>query len=424
MNEKTKRPFIFFIVSSIFLIVISFLDYETFHFLTDFFSIFIGLMMFIIAINSRVFSSKSIYLVLAVSYLYVTSFELMHLLTFTGVGVFGENLNHSYQYFASARMYEAISLVIVFLFINKPEKLNYKLSNIIGASVFIGAVLLIHFEMLGPHYIVGIGQTTLEIIANYITSLLFIVSIFLIYRSNLEKNQKDLLILVLILKAVAQILHIYFIDVGDIFQITAMMFRFASYAGLYIVFIRQTVNNPYMNVYKLFETKEKELISLSQRDSLTGVYNHSLTFQRIEETILKIGSDYKNLCVILFDIDNFKQINDTYGHMKGDEILTQITSAFDKLGFQDQLVGRYGGDEFVLAIPNFSKKDVANLFERINEYITNIANDTGIKVTFSAGVVLWKMGDNATDLIRKADIKMYQSKENGKNQYTIWQNEL
>jgi len=379
--------------------------------------------MYVVAINSRVYTKRTIYLLISIAYIYVSIFDLLHLVTFESIRQITSNLNHSYQYFFAARLFEAVSVFLIFAFVKGHKANDYRITHIISSVIFLAAVLFVQLGM-APEYFRDSGVKTIYFnLFTYFILIFYLIDAFYINRKSIDKNEKQLLVIVFIVKALSMVILANSTKISDVFSVVAVMLQFISYAGLYLVFIRQTVLMPYQNVYKLFETKEQELISLSQTDSLTGLYNHSLTFQKIEEAIRKIGFEYKELCVILFDIDNFKQINDSFGHMKGDEMLLEVTRIFGEKNVTDQIVGRYGGDEFVMALPDYDEAHINSLFENFQKKYDEVAERTGIRITFSAGIVVWKMGDNATDLIRKADIKMYQAKNKGKNQFAIWQQE-
>ena len=424
MNRALQKPIGFFIIAFVVLVVLSIINYGVFHFAVDFFTIFSGFMIFVIAINSRVYSEKSVYLVLAVSYLYISCFDLLHLISFFDISDMGHSYNHSYQYFATARIFESVTFIMVFGFIKFPSNVDYKLSHMIGATLFILGSVLIFNNWVGTYFVLGSGEGVLKQLVSYTTAVLFLGGAYFITQSKHEISQKNLLVAVLILKAFSQVIHASFANLGDIYQTSAMILRFLSYAGIYIIFVKEIIFSPYKKVYELFESKEQELLHLSERDSLTGIFNHSLTFKKIEDMIGEMGKKYNNLCVILFDIDNFKQINDSFGHIKGDEMLILFTEILKDIEHKEKMVGRYGGDEFVLAIPDCHEPDIAVIFDRINTFLNNLATTSGVLITFSAGVVLWRMGDNATDLIRKADIKMYESKSKGKNQYSVWKHDI
>ncbi len=420
MNRLQKKPYAFFISAIAILIVVSFLDRGLFHFFVDMFTVFIGLTIYVVVLNSQVYAKKSALLVISVIYLYVACLDLAHVLTFFNVSNIGVSLNQSYLLFTSARVYEVASLAFLFLVVCKTRKPNYLATQIAGSTIFVLIMVLILSGNAGDFYIDGEGFTLYAQIVHYLSGALYLLVALLIYKSNLKLKYRNLLVAVFIVKAISQLIFVFPWG-GESIETISMLLRFLSYGGLYVVFIREVVQDPYSNVYAIFETKEKELLTLSERDSLTGIYNHSLTFKNIEKMIQQIGTKYKELCVILFDIDNFKQINDSFGHIKGDEMLVTFTSILENIQYKERMVGRYGGDEFVLALPDCKEHNIEVLFEYINKALEKVAIENGVHITFSAGVVLWHMGDNATDLIRKADIKMYESKNKGKNQYAIWQ---
>ena len=163
---------------------------------------------------------------------------------------------------------------------------------------------------------------------------------------------------------------------------------------------------------------------MSERDSLTGLYNHSLTFKKTEELINLIGKEYESVTVGLIDIDDFKVVNDTYGHQKGDEVLVRFGQLLLSFKMYNSIVGRYGGDEFVVALPNLKRIDIKDRFRNLGKEMDKLKEELGVEITFSAGIAIYQKGDSAKDLIYKADIKMYESKRNGKNQLTIWENEI
>lgn len=424
MNYYLKKPLGFFIGATIFLVFIGLYDYGLFHFMVDFFTVTMGFMIFIVVLNSKLHTRKSVFLILSVAYLYVSCLDLAHLVTFFDIGNNGILFNQSFTFYVSARVFEVVSVIMLFLFLNTVKNLNYRITQVIGMTLFLLVMGLILSGFSGTLFIYGEGLTTYGMIINYVTGFLYLVAVIVVFRSKMNSNQRKVFMFVFAIKAGSLFFHPYTGQGGNILELIAMILRFVSYGGLYYIFIREIITDPYAKVYELFETKHNELLSLSQRDSLTGIYNHSLTFQNIEELIKGMGTKYKELCVILIDIDNFKGINDSFGHIKGDEMLIAFTSLLDSIEYENRMLGRYGGDEFILALPNCKEEDIPQIFMELNSALLDIAEQTGVLITFSSGVVFWHIGDNATDLIRKADIKMYESKDKGKNQYSIWKQNL
>lgn len=154
---------------------------------------------------------------------------------------------------------------------------------------------------------------------------------------------------------------------------------------------------------------------LSIRDGLTGLYNHR-HFQEILEQELK---KQRELILLLFDIDFFKKINDTYGHQAGDEVLKFIGRLISQTGIS----GRYGGEEFAIILPNCSLKKSAEIAVRLKDHINKSEiqfNQHKIKFTISIGIAHYpKDAKNRVELIEQADRALYSAKETGRNKIVI-----
>jgi len=174
---------------------------------------------------------------------------------------------------------------------------------------------------------------------------------------------------------------------------------------------------------------EEKLYRFASTDALTGVANRRTLANEIEQRLSEALRYKKDLSLILFDLDNFKQINDKYGHLAGDEILKKITEICLKWLRITDVMGRYGGEEFMVVCPNTSLEGALTLGERIRVAIQNAAfrfdNDI-IKITVSVGVTELRghlsRGEQSTIkmqlshyLIDAADTALYNAKSSGKN---------
>ena len=126
----------------------------------------------------------------------------------------------------------------------------------------------------------------------------------------------------------------------------------------------------------------------------------------------------------MFDIDNFKHYNDTYGHIKGDYLIKTISNILKQEVRSTDIVGRYGGEEFIIIFPNTNNIKALEISENIRKNIENHdfkgkASLPGGKVTISAGVVEWS-GESTLQFIEKADELLYIAKENGRNQVVLY----
>jgi len=169
-----------------------------------------------------------------------------------------------------------------------------------------------------------------------------------------------------------------------------------------------------MILEKELETSKKE----SEFDHLTGV----LTRRAFDRYSKKIDDNYKrnnvDYAVIFFDIDHFKKVNDTYGHDAGDVILATFAKVLEKSTRDLDIVGRYGGEEF-MALLHFSDiKEIETYISRVKSIVTEHKfkyDNLKIQITFSAGVTLRSENKTFDDTIKKADELLYQAKQTGRN---------
>jgi diguanylate cyclase (GGDEF)-like protein/PAS domain S-box-containing protein len=165
----------------------------------------------------------------------------------------------------------------------------------------------------------------------------------------------------------------------------------------------------------------KELEKLSSEDSLTGLQNRRMIFERIKHEIERVRRYGADLSLIFCDLDYFKEINDTYGHNAGDGVLRTIAEILRRSVRNSDVVGRYGGDEFLLVLPQTSLKGAGELAERIRICVqdTQFEMPDGKRagITMSIGVAFYDGIETDIDaLISRIDTALYVSKRSGKNQ--------
>jgi len=135
---------------------------------------------------------------------------------------------------------------------------------------------------------------------------------------------------------------------------------------------------------------------------------------RLNEEILKAKRYNTPLSIIYFDIDHFKQINDTYGHKKGDFILKEVSKIILQNIRKTDIFGRWGGEEFIIILPFTNLENALILAEKLRKKIEEHDFD-GINITISFGVTELKIDDNADTLINRADEALYKAKNKGRN---------
>jgi diguanylate cyclase (GGDEF)-like protein len=164
------------------------------------------------------------------------------------------------------------------------------------------------------------------------------------------------------------------------------------------------------------EITQKKLEEIAETDSMTRIYNRMKLDQVLQAEIQRANRYNSTFSVILFDIDNFKSINDTYGHQKGDQVLSELAGVVHKRVRNTDIVGRWGGDEFMTISPETTQDDAILLAETIR--ITIAAYDFGVQdsVTSSFGVTAWHGQDSYNALMDRVDKSLYKAKLGGKNQ--------
>lgn len=166
---------------------------------------------------------------------------------------------------------------------------------------------------------------------------------------------------------------------------------------------------------KKVQERTKELQERVIRDSLTKLLNHKASYNYLEKEINDCRKTLNPISIIMLDLDYFKRINDTYGHQAGDEVLVSVSRAITNNITERDIAGRYGGEEFIIILPNRYINQAIVIAERIKTSISQLEfNYEGLKVTASMGVSSWR-GENAVEFINKADNLLYRAKLNGRN---------
>lgn len=177
-------------------------------------------------------------------------------------------------------------------------------------------------------------------------------------------------------------------------------------------------------LFESIQVANERLERLAITDGLTGLYNHRHFRDHLQKEFERASRYRLPLACLIFDVDDFKKLNDTYGHLTGDLVLKEIAERTLKCVRKSDMIARYGGEEFVVIMPQTGREGAEVEGERIRAIIAN----TGFRevpdehrVTISGGVSILEHDVmlNAEDLLRAADQALYQAKRNGKNQVVI-----
>ena len=162
--------------------------------------------------------------------------------------------------------------------------------------------------------------------------------------------------------------------------------------------------------------RARELSQLIARDSLTGLYNHTHILKALDEQLKVSERNNTPLCFVMVDIDHFKQVNDNHGHPIGDDVIRNLALFLSQRLRKTDFIGRYGGEEFAIVLPNVNLEDAEKIMDEIRNNYSHLLHGglAAISSTFSCGIALHQ-GQSSNELIELADQAMYLAKRDGRN---------
>jgi len=187
-----------------------------------------------------------------------------------------------------------------------------------------------------------------------------------------------------------------------------------AYLGSYIAGLRLNLKE-----------KNRQLGELAARDPLTQLPNRRSLMDQLSQEVARVerrSADENALCVSMLDVDHFKRINDTWGHDAGDAILCRISNELRKIMRQGDFLGRFGGEEFVVILPESTLDAAQRTAQRIQDCVANLSFaelPDGERVTVSQGLAVYRPGERIEATLKRADEALYIAKENGRNQIVV-----
>jgi len=168
--------------------------------------------------------------------------------------------------------------------------------------------------------------------------------------------------------------------------------------------------------------RARVLNNLIVRDSLTGLFNHTHILDRLQQACRRAKENNSQVCFAMVDIDFFKKVNDNYGHPVGDKVISALSLFLKQRLRKTDSIGRYGGEEFAVILPDTKGEDALHVMNDIREVFSQLehsAGDTEFKVSFSCGVCSFT-GDNSDNIVEQADEALYEAKRQGRNNVQLF----
>ncbi|MDA3847805.1 MAG: GGDEF domain-containing protein, partial [Vallitaleaceae bacterium] len=329
---------------------------------------------------------------------------------------------YSTQLWIAARYLQAITLLVAFLFIKYKRKLHdYVIFNIyLGISILILLSIFV-WDIFPECYIEFAGLTFFKIISEYVISLILIVALLVLYLFRRFLDHKQLLYLgaSVIITIFSELTFTYYVSLFGFFLFLGHIFKVIAFYFIYRAVVVKSIHEPYDIIFK--ELKEQELdlndqneklVEIANRDHLSGLFNRKHIVDRIEHEITLYGVTEAMFTIAIIDIDNFKLINDRFGHMYGDDVIKIVGAIINEEIRQEDTLGRFGGDEFIILMKDTDEQQGARLLSRIQNKLARIHMKESI--TISVGIGSYT-GKSLEDFIHDVDMNLYQAKTLGKN---------
>ena len=221
---------------------------------------------------------------------------------------------------------------------------------------------------------------------------------------------------------------IFFVFILIFLSISAMLYYF------YIINYKNFVEMQNKILEESVEDKTKELKDKSdilkyqaEHDTLTKLPNRLLFLDRLEQALKHARRRKQTVSILFLDLDRFKEVNDTYGHESGDKLLKHVTARLQDSIREEDTVARLGGDEFTVILQNLKQSEVVRVIDKIMHYMQApfYINNLELFTTFSIGISNYpEDGDTSEILLRNADTAMYKAKDNGKNNYQFYNEDM
>jgi PAS domain S-box-containing protein len=272
-----------------------------FHSVAEFFSIIIAVSLFVIVWNSRHLSYNKAFVFIGIAYLFVGSIDLIHTLSYKGMGVIGQEwgANPATQLWIAARFMESISLCIFpFLFL-RPVNYSKVFAVYFGATAVI-FLTIFYWRIFPDCFIDGTGLTPFKKTSEYIICLIFLMAWLLLHqkRNQLSSKVYKLLVFSIVLAVLEELAFTYYISVYDLSNLVGHYLKITSYFLLYLALVRTSLKKPYETLYREIDESEKKFKSLFEEMS-SGVALHEIILNKVGKPIdyrfLDINSAFDEL---------------------------------------------------------------------------------------------------------------------------------
>lgn len=396
-------------------------NYVLFHTVVEFTVTLIGFSIFIIAANTYRYSKNGFYLYIGLVFFIYSLFNFFHTIAYEGVEIVSNRPNAPTQIWIVQRFFLAVTIFPSAVLLSR--KYNY-CSFLASLTFFIiyffyTLTAILYWKNFPDAFVSGVGLTNYKIISEYIISSLFFLGIiwFSFLRDRIDHVTNFYILSFLLFSLFAELAFSMYTDVYGALNMLGHFFIFVSVLFLNSAFLRKTLNDPYSLLFKELTLANKKLSKLAVTDSLTDILNRRAVMDKIIEEFNVRKRYGGSFSIIMIDLDKFKEINDTYGHSAGDSVLIEFAKILKASTRENDIVGRHGGDEFIICPLEASGSECERIINNIRIQTNAISIAPNIKkgyLNFSAGyhsmIPNKNMNMSPEIIVGYADSKMFEDK--------------
>jgi diguanylate cyclase (GGDEF)-like protein len=324
------------------------------QFLMEFASIVFGVCIFILAISTTYLAKNSFLVLLATVFLTASVFDFLKILSYQGLNLFGGlGSNLSAQLWVSARFIQAAGIFAAAFLIEKVlTKKGIIIISILFPLIFTAVTLSIFvFKIFPVSFVDGRGFTLTKNIIEYFIIALALSSIiaYTMKRKKLGRRNYFFIILSISLFILSELAVTVYTDSFGALNLLGHFFKLASFYFIFRLFIETNIRDPFAILFNNLKGTNEKLEFVSTHDNLTGFLNWPAVFEELKKQFEIAKRFEKQFSIIMIDIDDFKKINDSFGHPAGDKAISFLADIIRNSLRDVDIKGRYRGDAFIVA---------------------------------------------------------------------------
>ena len=396
-------------------------NYLLFHSLVEIFSIVVAFSLFMIIWNSRRILQNNYLIFIGIAYLFVGFLDLLHTLSYKGMSIFRDYDYYANQLWIAARGMESLSLLAGFWFLDHRRRLKPELI-LIGYGIVTALLVasIFAWKIFPICFVENVGLTPFKKISEYVICGVLALCLALMRRERgrFEPPVYRTLIWGLVLTIGSELAFTFYVSNYGFSNLVGHYFKLFSFVCIYKAIVETAIRSPYSLIFRELKAKKRELENLASIDPATGVYNRRVTLAMLQQGLQQARRDRRPLALCFVDVDNLKEVNDRYGHNEGDALILVVVDSARKAIRSADYIGRIGGDEFLVVLPNCSGGQAEEVLARALDHLAAVtaAVPKPFPVGFSYGIAEYD-GSQPVDidgLIERADAEMYRRKRHAR----------